>query len=71
MGDLEHRTCPSSGRIEGFVKRKLEKMGETVYSYEVERVLVKIKSSRAQKETSVGPKSRRQWEKTCERKKLA
>lgn len=48
--------------LKGCVERKLDKIGETIYSYGAERFGVKSKNQRTQKEPSAHLKSRRQQE---------
>lgn len=57
--------------LKGCIERKLENMGDTIYSYGVERFGVKVKIQRTEKEFSVQPKSRAGNRKTCKGKKTA
>lgn len=48
--------------LKGCVERKLEEVGDTIYSYGAERFGLKVKKQRTQKEPSVQSKSRRHQE---------
>ncbi len=61
-GNHRHRPRPSPGGLRGGVERKLEKIGEIIYSYGTERFGLKRKDHSTQKELSAHLKSRRQQE---------
>ena len=60
VGDYQLRPCPLATRTEGICRKKLEKMGAIIYSYEAEKFGVKTQMQ--QKGPATQPKSRRQCE---------